>query len=61
MDLLIKFFRLDQNTQANPGIFTMKWWQAAVGIVCSVLGALGAWKYLWPALVAMHHAIMAGH
>lgn len=60
LDLLVKFFRLDKG-EPSPGIFTMKWWQAAIGIVCSVLGAMGAWKYLWPALVALHHAILAGH
>jgi hypothetical protein len=66
VELLVKFFGLrtpqaGEEPRRRVTLGSLEWWQAVLGICGSVIAALGAWKYLFPALVALHHALLAAH
>jgi hypothetical protein len=66
VDLLVQFFGLKtpsagEQPKRRITFGSLEWWQAVLGIAGSVLGALGAWKFLFPALVALHHALLTAH
>lgn len=39
----------------------LKRFETPITVTGGVLTALAGWKYLWPAIVAAHHAILAAH
>jgi hypothetical protein len=67
LDAMITFFGIRPSSgdgevaKPRKTLSNLEWWQAVLGIAGSVVGALAGWKYLWPAVVAAHHAILAAN
>jgi hypothetical protein len=67
--LLVDFWRVPQPSSNGVAparrlnLASLKWWEAVIGIVCTILGSMASWKYVIPSIeagaVAFYHSIMA--